>query len=35
VEEVQVQKLMEMQEYFEMISFLSRLAHTPPEILFP
>jgi len=35
VDEVQVQKLMEMHEYFEMVSFLSRLAHTLPEILFP
>jgi len=35
VDDVQVQKLMKMQEYFKMVSFLSRLAHTPPKVLFP
>jgi len=30
VDEAQVQKLMKMEEYFEMIVFLSGLAHTPP-----
>jgi len=35
VDEDQVRKLMKMEEYFEMIVFLSRLAHTPPEVLFP
>jgi len=34
VDEAQVQKLMKMEEYFEMTVFLSRLAHTPPEVLF-
>jgi len=35
VDEAQVQKLIKMEEYFDMIVFLSRLAHTPPEVLFP
>jgi len=35
VDEDQVRKLMKMEEYFEVIVFLSRLAHTPPEVLFP
>jgi len=35
VDEAQVQKLMKMEEYFEMIVFFSRLAHTPPVVLFP
>jgi len=35
VDEAQVQKLMKMEEYFEMIVFLSCLAHTPPKVLFP
>jgi len=32
VDEGQIQKLMKMEERFEMIVFLSRLAHTPPEV---